>query len=902
MYERLLFIGFLLIYEIQVAFATNCPDMNFATTDSVDITEDCTLAGEISIPKTYTINGNGHTINAAANKRHFTIDSTEGSGVTTNAWTITINDAILEGGLPRSWIGLPTGYATDNEGGSIYIKDYNTQNPIDKFTTLKLSNVTFRHNRARLDGSVLFLENGGLLDLHNVIFEDNYIEREVDSNDAMAGSVIEYKSYAGEQEQKFHNVQFSNNKVCNGTICDSCCNAATDVFVILKDDTSSGDATERIDLGFYDTNIDKLEVYSNTVITTKYNLRQVNSLIGTIVETMNGGTLPGHNDKYESCTVGTNKLTCPVTSIRLGACSGGGYNTKVDCEAPGQCTGGTTTTKADCEADSTCVGTSCAYTWTETNTWTVSGTCNDAKATTQLDCSQTFDNTANGGTTTTDRVWTVSGTCNDNTVALQTGCTGTYDHDSDGGTDEVDRVWTDTSSCNDASQTTAAGCSTTFDNSAGGGSATENRAWTDTSSCDALGSCSNATHATEAACIADGTCEDDTSTDKDTCVAEMTCGADSNAACTWTSTNTWTAYDSETKCLETDGSCSGGGHITKTTCVGDSNCGPCSYTWGSVYTWSVHGACISRTDQGIFCYAVCDDTNGFGREEDAVDFDFDDPCRTCTVFENAANGICNVDGTTSCTAGKGLEAVSNILNDATCVDCAEGYYAAADDRLCLECGDGHTVFDDAMAIVTTAATQCIECDNATEWDHDGEPVTACISLTGRCNRGFEILITPSDEDSNYCLACRNGEYQLQDDTTDQCVPWATTHANCTAQSGFYMPGNRVKDAECHFTENDNTIFHYFEPSDVTFDLADVFCFPNTFKYMDPSTGQISCRSCDPTLFLNSYRISTMDLIRANRKGGCCYNPHHHVCRTIMKAFKDACGGNGNKGEVKKCDQ
>lgn len=641
MYGHLLFIGFLLFYEINAQTNVTCPTMDMSSSTSVSITEDCNLADEISITKTYTINGNGNTVYAKTGKRHFKIDALSD---TTVIWTVKIHNITLEGGLPRAWVGLPTGYATDNEGGSIYLKHVSTMKPQDKYITLQLHDITFRHNRARLDGSVIFVENGGLLDIRNAIFEDNLIEKEVENNDQYSGSVIEYKSFAGDHEQVFLNVQFNDNKVCNGTVSDaSCTTKATEVFVWLEGEGNPAE-TERIDLGFYNTNIDKLEVYANQATTLKYKLRQVNSVIGTHTENSH---VAGHNDQYASCTTST----------------------------------------------------------------------------------------ANG--------------------------------------------------------------------------------------------------------------------------------------------------------------------VTKSTC-------PSSPTT-NVYlqTYTTHTACAPRPNQGVFCYAECNSTAGSGTENDLTKFDFNNPCRTCTVYEHATEGICKKDNINTCTTkGEGLVATSNLIGtDSKCEKCSIGRYAAASDDICLECGDGYTTFDDTPSVVNISATQCIECNNATEYDHDGEAHTACVTTTGRCGPGFQVLITPAHE-PNYCILCSHGTYQLKENTSDVCVPWATTLANCTASSGFYMEGTRIKDAECRYNENVDNIFYRFDQSDQSFHVDDVFCFPDTFQMMNPADGTVSCASCNPTTFLNSYKTSTMELDVKFKKGGCCANPHHHVCGVLMNAYKAACGGRGksSKGEVKKCDQ
>lgn len=127
---------FLLVFIlIDLVFSTTCPDMNMVNSNvnSVDITEDCTLAQQISVTKTFTVNGNGHTITAATDMGHFFIDTTSNGAATDNpSLTFTIENAVLEGGNAadaRQTFGLKDVDKTKWNGGSILVRTVKKSKP-----------------------------------------------------------------------------------------------------------------------------------------------------------------------------------------------------------------------------------------------------------------------------------------------------------------------------------------------------------------------------------------------------------------------------------------------------------------------------------------------------------------------------------------------------------------------------------------------------------------------------------------------------------------------------------------------------------------------------------------------------------------------------------------------------
>ena len=163
---------FLLVFIlIDLVFSTTCPDMNMvdSAVTSVDITEDCTLAQQISITKTFTINGNGHTITAANDTGHFFIDtSSNGPAKDNPSLVFTIENAILEGGNAadvRETFGLKNVDKTKWNGGSILVRTVKKANPGNLFPEIVCKNCTFSNNKAQYRGSAIYIEHGGKLTL-----------------------------------------------------------------------------------------------------------------------------------------------------------------------------------------------------------------------------------------------------------------------------------------------------------------------------------------------------------------------------------------------------------------------------------------------------------------------------------------------------------------------------------------------------------------------------------------------------------------------------------------------------------------------------------------------------------------------------------------------------------------
>jgi hypothetical protein len=303
---------------------------------------------------------------------------------------------------------------------------------------------------------------------------------------------------------------------------------------------------------------------------------------------------------------------------------------------------------------------------------------------------------------------------------------------------------------------------------------------------------------------------------------------------------------------------------------------------------------VNTNPQGIFCFEKCNSTAGYGLK---TPIDLDSHCRECSLLEHTASesNFCVRDTVYQCTAGKGLVGITNTADDTSCETCTLGQYASGNaDEVCKECGDGHTVFDASYNIVNESGTQCIPCNGAIEYDHDNESHTACISTNGRCDQGFEILGTDVLTAPNYCSICKYGYYQPLANTSDKCKAW-TSIGEC---NGFYIPGNIYKDSQCSFQENLNEKYIYLEPSDRSFEIT-TYCFPNTFQYLN-SDGKIECRTCNPSLFLTSYNLNTMNSTDISvRHGGCCSNAHHHVCTKLIQTYRAACE-TPSKGDVSKC--
>jgi hypothetical protein len=293
--------------------------------------------------------------------------------------------------------------------------------------------------------------------------------------------------------------------------------------------------------------------------------------------------------------------------------------------------------------------------------------------------------------------------------------------------------------------------------------------------------------------------------------------------------------------------------------------------------------CTPNPGNGIFCYEACNVSAGYGL---TTPLNVEDHCRECTPFEHIDGNGCVLDTVYSCDVGYGLIATSNLVDDAECVACGAGEYSSGGEgATCKECGDGHTVFDNTMTVMNeTGGEYCIPCSEAVEFDHDNKSTTACVSITGRCHRGWELYSTSLWEDNLYCAPCKYGYYKTESNSSSPCTPW-TSQDNCS--KGFYLPGTIFEDSECSFTQNENVVFHYYDPSDGTYELNE-WCFPGQFPFVKID-GEVQCRTCSRTLFMSTFNLNTINSTDPSfRRGGCCINSHHRVCQKMMYRYKLAC--------------
>ena len=301
---------FLLVFIlIDLVFSTTCPDMNMvdSAVTSVDITEDCTLAQQISITKTFTINGNGHTITAANDTGHFFIDtSSNGPAKDNPSLVFTIENAILEGGNAadvRETFGLKNVDKTKWNGGSILVRTVKKANPGNLFPEIVCKNCTFSNNKAQYRGSAIYIEHGGKLTLTDTTFIGNQIMNEdnttdLDENSHGGGNgVIEFKEYANDEDQKFTNVQFIDNVICD----DSTCIPGREIHLDLLGEDGAI-TTERPTFDLFKTRMKEFRSdarYVSTKLTTTYTINRVNSLIETVIDRSNTN---GHTNSPTSCT------------------------------------------------------------------------------------------------------------------------------------------------------------------------------------------------------------------------------------------------------------------------------------------------------------------------------------------------------------------------------------------------------------------------------------------------------------------------------------------------------------------------------------------------------------------------------------------------------------------------
>ena len=79
---------------------------------------------------------------------------------------------------------------------------------------------------------------------------------------------------------------------------------------------------------------------------------------------------------------------------------------------------------------------------------------------------------------------------------------------------------------------------------------------------------------------------------------------------------------------------------------------------------------------------------------------------------------------------------------------------------------------------SASATDCIICDRATEYDHDGLAHSGCIATHDKCHQSFQLIVT-NETRPNICEECAAEHYQDLSNTTEQCKPWTVCDINST---------------------------------------------------------------------------------------------------------------------------
>ena len=235
------------------------------------------------------------------------------------------------------------------------------------------------------------------------------------------------------------------------------------------------------------------------------------------------------------------------------------------------------------------------------------------------------------------------------------------------------------------------------------------------------------------------------------------------------------------------------------------------------YQSAIGGECIAFSEDAQTC-------NALRRPLITGDENTDAQCGAlCDASTEFAQGTQCVLLKTACPAGQDLQGASNDT-DYSCTPCGAGLFKKeADGSQCIACQDGYEVIP---LDSSSGATDCIICDRATEYDHDGLAHSGCIATHDKCHKSFQLIIT-NETRPNICEECSPEHYQDLDNTTEQCKPWTVCEIGST-EVELLAPSLAVNRV-CGCAED-----HYFDGSDCQ------ACAQGTRLAGDPKTEASQC--------------------------------------------------------------
>ena len=180
------------------------------------------------------------------------------------------------------------------------------------------------------------------------------------------------------------------------------------------------------------------------------------------------------------------------------------------------------------------------------------------------------------------------------------------------------------------------------------------------------------------------------------------------------------------------------------------------------------------------------------------------PCTsgTFSVTENAA-GCSNWN---TCFPGEYVTNFPSANTDRQCAPCAADTYTELPNQsVCLLVNDCPAGTAETSPGTATSKPECSDCTKGQycpggstpaktcspqTWDHDGNPVTACV-LWSLCTAGSYVAIPGSATSDQFCLPCPDGTFSTTADSID-CSAWSY----CPAGMYVSSPPNAQTDRSC----------------------------------------------------------------------------------------------------------
>ena len=156
-----------------------------------------------------------------------------------------------------------------------------------------------------------------------------------------------------------------------------------------------------------------------------------------------------------------------------------------------------------------------------------------------------------------------------------------------------------------------------------------------------------------------------------------------------------------------------------------------------------------------------------------------------------------------------------------------------------------------------------------------------VETAVECSDDLTCVGHTADGATVECTTCPEGTWKSDNDV---CHRWSYLHNQCSAGTAF-VAGSTTSDSFCELKSYD---YIKDEPSDSTLDLSNDSTTCGAQYALVTQVGTIVCRECDAAEFKRVYLGGMYTSNNAFKRGSCCKNRHHHVCKQMLNEFELKC--------------